>query len=51
MLRALDASMVADAEVSAVRVPVLVSSDLRLFSLRELNEVDYPRGRAPWEPR
>lgn len=50
-LRALDAILVADAEVSTVRVPVLASSDRRLFSLRELNDADYPRGRAPWDPR
>jgi hypothetical protein len=49
-LRSLDAIMVADAEVFTVRVPVLVSStDRRMYSLRELNDEDFPRVRVPWE--
>jgi len=42
-VRFLDAVMVADAEVATVRVPVFLSSpDRRVYSLRELNEDEYP---------
>ena len=42
-LRALAAIMVADAEVSTVRVPVLLSSPgRRQYSLRQLNDREYP---------
>jgi len=46
----LDAIMVADAEVFTMRVPVfLSSSDRRMYSLRDLNDEDYPKARVPWE--
>jgi hypothetical protein len=49
-LHSLDAIMVADAEVFTMRVPVLLSSsDRRMYSLRELNDEDYPEARVPWE--
>jgi hypothetical protein len=49
-LRSLDAIMVADAEVFTMRVPILLSSpDRRMYSLRELNDEDYPEARVPWE--